>query len=200
MRKMRIDFAAPGWRRALYRLGREHPAALAGCVLGLALCAGAGLYGYQMVQQQRVRAAQLRDLERQQQRVLQQQQRQLVQQRAGAQGAAAMHAAKAQIPDAQAKAINASVLQLNLPWRDMQEAVAAATPANVALLALEPDPNKQLLKISAEAKNADDMIAYIEQLKQQEFFLGAALSRHEINDADPNRPIRFQVEAQWGAR
>jgi Tfp pilus assembly protein PilN len=57
-----------------------------------------------------------------------------------------------------------------------------------------------MLKISAEAKNADDMIDYIEQLKQQEFFVGAALSRHEINDADPSRPIRFQVEAQWSTR
>lgn len=197
MRTMRIDFAAPGWRRALYRL---HPAVLAGCVLGLALCAGAGLYGYQMVQQQRARAAQLRELERRQQRMLVQQQQQLAQQRMGAQGAAALQAAKVQIPDAQAKAINATVLQLNLPWRDMQEAVGAATPPHIALLALEPDPNKQMLKISAEAKNADDMIDYIEQLKQQEFFVGAALSRHEINDADPNRPIRFQVEAQWGTR
>lgn len=200
MRKMRIDFAAPGWRRALYRLSKEHPAALAGCVLGLALCAGAGWYGYQMVQQQRARAGQLRELERQQQRMLQQQQLQQAQQRQGAQGAAALQAAKVQIPEAQAKAINAAVLQLNLPWRDMQEAVGAATPASIALLALEPDPNKQMLKISAEAKNADDMIAYIEQLKQQEFFAGAALSRHEISDTDPNRPVRFQVEATWGAR
>lgn len=140
MRTMRIDFAAPGWRRAMYRL---HPAALAGCVLGLALCAGAGLYGYQMVQQQRTRAAQLRELERQQQRMLVQQQQQLAQQRMGAQGAAALQAAKVQIPDAQAKAINATVLQLNLPWRDVQEAVGAATPPNIALLALEPDPTSR---------------------------------------------------------
>lgn len=194
MRKMRIDFAAPGWRRALYR---AHPAALAGCVLGLALCAGAAAYGYQMAQQQRARAEQLAELERQQRRQTQQLQQQQ-QQKQPRQGAAL--AAKAQIPEAQFKAINAAVLQLNLPWRDMQEAVGEATPASIALLALEPDPNKQVLKISAEAKNPDDMIAYIEQLKQQEFFVGAALVRHEINDLDPNRPVRFQVEAQWGAR
>jgi Tfp pilus assembly protein PilN len=180
MRKMRIDFAAPGWRRALYR---AHPAALAGCALGLALCAGAAAYGYQMAQQQRARAEQLGEQK----------------QRQGQQGGAAL-AAKVQMPEAQSKAINAAVLQLNLPWRDMQEAVGEATPASIALLALEPDPNKQVLKISAEAKNPDDMIAYIEQLKQQEFFVSAALVRHEINDLDPNRPVRFQVEAQWSAR
>jgi len=44
------------------------------------------------------------------------------------------------------------------------------------------------------------MVGYIEQLKQQEFFAGASLLRHEINDQDPNRPLRFQVEVQWRAR
>jgi len=196
MRKMRIDFAAPGWRRALYR---AHPAALAGCALGLALCAGAAAYGYQMAQQQRARAEQLGELERQQRRQAQQLQQNQQKQRQGQQGGAAL-AAKVQMPEAQSKAINAAVLQLNLPWRDMQEAVGEATPASIALLALEPEPNKQVLKISAEAKNPDDMIAYIEQLKQQEFFVSAALVRHEINELDPNRPVRFQVEAQWSAR
>lgn len=192
MRKMRIDFAAPGWRRSLYLL---HPAALAGCVLGLALCAGAALYGYRMVEQQRARAEQVSRMEREQRRL------QAMQQREGAPGASgAGHQAKVQISDAQGKAVNSTVLQLNLPWADLQEAVGAATPPAVALLALEPDPNKQLLRISAEAKNADDMIAYIEQLKQQEFFSGAALVRHEVNEQDPNRPIRFLVEAQWGMR
>jgi Tfp pilus assembly protein PilN len=181
---MHIDFAPPGWRRALYRL---HPGVLAGALLGLVLCAGAALSGWQMVELQRAREAQLNQ-------ALQQQRRQ------SAQASGAQQAARVQIPEAQGKAVNAAVLQLNLPWRDMQAAVANATPVTVALLALEPDPHKQVLKISAEAKNADDMIAYIEQLKQQEFFSGAVLARHEINDQDPNRPIRFQVEAQWGAR
>ena len=104
------------------------------------------------------------------------------------------------IPEAQATAVNAAVMQLNIPWRGLQDGVAAATPATIALVALEPDPRKQTLKITAEAKNADEMVAYVEQLKQQEFFLGAGIIRHEINTADPNRPLRFQVEAQWRAR
>jgi hypothetical protein len=67
------------------------------------------------------------------------------------------------------------------------------------LLALEPDPHRRSMKITAEAKTADEMIAYIEQLKQQELFGAVALVRHEINELDPNRPIRFQVDAQWSA-
>ena len=49
----------------------------------------------------------------------------------------------------------------------------------------------------AEAKTSDDMIAYIEQLKKQEFFTAVLLTKHEINEQDPNKPWRFQFEAQW---
>ena len=49
-------------------------------------------------------------------------------------------------------------------------------------------------------RNSDDMVGYVQVLKQQEFFSGAALVRHEIEAQDPNKPIRFQVEAQWRGR
>lgn len=178
MRKMQIDFAAPSARRALYRI---HPLALGGVALGVLLCAGAAWSGYHALQQSR--AADARQL-----RALQ----------ASHPAVQAVAAPRVAIPEAQARAVNGAILQLNLPWRALQQSVAGSVPQGIALLALEPDPRKQVLKITAEAKNADDMIAYIEQLKQQEFFAGAALARHEIMDTDPNRPLRFQVEVQWG--
>jgi hypothetical protein len=107
--------------------------------------------------------------------------------------------ALARISEAQAGAVNAAILQLNLPWRALHDAVGAATPATIALLALEPDARKHALRITAEAKNPDDMVGYVEQLGKQDLFSGVALTRHEINDQDPNRPIRFQVEAYWSA-
>lgn len=181
MKPMRIDFAAPGWRRALYRL---HPAALLAGAAGVAMLLAGASVGWQASQQQAARDDALRAQQRKQ--------------------AAAVHAPVRQpetaIPEAQALAVNNAVLQLNLPWRQLQDAIAGANTPAVALLALDPDPLKQSLKITAEAKNADDMVAYIEQLKQQEFFTGAALLRHETNDQDPNRPLRFQVDVQWRTR
>jgi len=100
----------------------------------------------------------------------------------------------------QAQFVNSAIGQLNLPWRDLQDAVLAATPRQIALLALEPEPRKQLLKLTAEAKSSDDMVAYVAQLKQQELFSSVTLIRHEINEQDANRPLRFQVEAIWQAR
>lgn len=179
-RAMQIDFAPRSLRRSLFHL---HPAWLALAVLGLALCAGAALGGWKLVEQQRARDQQLRHL----------------QQRRAALSAAPASVPQSAIPEAQAAFVNGAVMQLNLPWRALQDAVAAATPRNVALVALEPDPRKLLLKITAETKNSDDMVAYIELLKQQELFRAVLLTRHEINDGDPNRPLRFQLEASWVA-
>ena len=100
-------------------------------------------------------------------------------------------------PPAQAGAVNAAAQQLNLPWRGLYDAVQAATPATIALLALEPDAKKNSVRITAEAKGSDDMIAYVEQLERIEWFSTVLLARHEINEQDKNRPIRFQIDAQW---
>ena len=67
------------------------------------------------------------------------------------------------------------------------------------LLALEPDARKHVLRLTAEVKNSDDMIGYIELLKQQEFFSAVTLTRHEVSELDPNRPLRFQLDAEWRA-
>jgi len=181
MKPMQINFATPGWRAVLYR---THPAMLAAGALGALLLLAGAATGMQAAQQQAAREESLRAQQRKQA------------------AAARIPERKPEtvIPEAQAVAVNAAILQLNLPWRQLQDAVAAANTPAVALLSLEPDPRKQTMKITAEAKNSDDMVGYIEQLKQQEFFSGAALMRHEINDQDPNRPLRFQVEVQWRAR
>jgi len=107
--------------------------------------------------------------------------------------------ARPPVSEAQAGAVNAAVLQLNLPWRALQDAVQSATPAAIALLALEPDAKKRSLRITAEAMTSDDMIAYVEALRRQDGFGSIELVRHEINEQDPNRPIRFQIDASWRA-
>ena len=181
MRPLQIDFAPRGWRRTLHHV---HPAVLAAGVAGLLLCATAALGDWHVMELRRAREQALRQIE----------------ERQAAQRARPVAVAAVAIPEAQASFVNGAVMQLNLPWRDLQDAVAAATPPTVALLALEPDPRKQVLKLTAETKTSDDMIAYVEQLKEQDVFSGVLLTRHEINEQDSNRPLRFQLEARWVAR
>jgi Tfp pilus assembly protein PilN len=178
MKPLRIDFAPPSLTRTWFHTSR--PArVLAG--VALVLVAIAGIQAWQLAEQRRIDAEQVAR----------------VAQRHAVPVVAAPEVAKVTVSVPQAAAVNAAVLQLNLPWRELHDAIGAATPGSVALLALEPDARKHMVRITAEAKGSDDMIGYVEQLQKQDWFTGVALTHHETNDVDPNKPIRFQVEAQW---
>jgi Tfp pilus assembly protein PilN len=179
---MKIDFAPRSVRRTLFHI---HPAVLALAGAGALLCAGAAFSSWQLLEQKREHQHKLQHLR----------------ERVNALSARpAAEVARVAIPEAQASFVNGAIMQLNLPWRELQDAVLAATPRTVALVAMEPDPRKRILKITAEARTSDDMVDYVAALKEQESFSGVILTRHEINDADPNRPLRFQLEATWLAR
>jgi len=180
MTELHIDFAAPSLRRTLHRTSTLGWVVAAGALL---LCLGAGVLGARLITQQRDDSAQL----------------DAAQLRAKAPVAVAVEKAAPRISELQAGAVNSAVLQLNLPWRALHDAIGAATPPEIAMLALEPDARKRSMKITAEAKDSDAMIGYVEELKKQELFAGVALTRHEINEQDPVRPIRFQIEAEWTA-
>jgi Tfp pilus assembly protein PilN len=179
MKPVRIDFAPRSFARTLYRT----PLAawlLAG--FALLLCVAAAVAGADLMSRQLGHEQQLAALQARSNVPL-----------------AAPVVSAAPISEPQAAAVNGAVMQLNLPWRALQEAVASATPAGVALLALEPDARKRMLRISAEARTSDEMIDYVARLKREELFSDVALTHHEINDQDPNRPIRFELDASWSA-
>jgi Tfp pilus assembly protein PilN len=178
MKRVHIDFAPPGVRRTLFRTPR-HAYALAWAALCLGGPAAIHAYGY--LNAQRAWEAQLAARHA----------------RAGAPLATPVALRPPVATEGQAAAVNAAILQLNLPWRALHDAVKAATPPTVALLALEPDAKRRTLRITAEARGSDEMLAYVERLQREDWFADVALTRHEINEQDPNRPIRFQLDAQW---
>lgn len=181
MKPIRIDFAPRSLTRALQRTSLR-TWFIGGA--GLLLCISAVWVGLDLNRQHRA-----------QQTSLQQLQTALSERTTRVTRLAATK--KFAILESQASAVNGAIAQLNLPWRDVFDAIESATPATVALLALEPDAKKHLLKGIAEAKHSDDMIAYVELLKRQAFFSNVALTKHEVNEQDPNRPLRFQFEANW---
>lgn len=97
----------------------------------------------------------------------------------------------------QVSEINMAIMQLNLPWAEFLSAIEQNLSGNVALLGIEPNAEKQTVRIEGEAKTAEDMIDFVEQLGQDRFFQTASLLRHQINDSDRNRPYRFTMEAAW---
>lgn len=178
MTLLHIDFAPCTLRRTLRRVA---PITWVASAIGAVLCAGVVLTGHNLLDQQRRHAVRLERIDAE----------------LNARRAAKPVSRKPTITDAQAAAVNGAIAQLNLPWQQLLDAVEGATPKTIALVSLEPDAKKSTVKGMAEAKTSDDMIAYIERLKQQPFFSAVILTRHEVNEQDPNKPLRFQYEAQW---
>ncbi len=180
MKKHYIDFAPPSWYRRWYQIS---PLNLALLVLAL-LWLGAVFLQQNQIQQS-----------------LQQQNAELakLQNRLQARAEVKAPVVASNIEPLQAKAVNLAINQLNLPWRDLLQALEQATPKEIALLALEPDAKSSTLRVQAESKSSLEMAAYLKKLRRVGMFDNVVLTRHEINEQDPNHPLRFQFEAHWVA-
>ncbi|WP_233451588.1 PilN domain-containing protein [Paraburkholderia caribensis] len=178
MKRLHIDLAPFGWRRTLHR---THVVVRVLVLAALLLCALAGFRAYRLL-------AHLDSLQTETARLASRTERM-----ARASGASS----SAPIDAKQAAAVNAAVTRLNLPWGSILDAVESATPSQVALLSITPEPGRALLKIEAECGSSKDMIDYLTQLEQQPLFERVTLVRHERMRDGMEGVIRFQIEAQW---
>lgn len=91
-------------------------------------------------------------------------------------------------------ALSGVVLQLNLPWHDIFEQLEKSTPPEVALLSIEPDGRRRLIRLQAEATSLDVLLRYASSLQHKGIFGRLSYTKHETNDQDPNRPVRLSFE------
>ena len=98
------------------------------------------------------------------------------------------------------KHANEVLRQLSMPWDGLFRTVESAGGKDVALLALEPDTEKHLLKISGEAKNIAAMLDYIRKLENRDLFGTVYLQSHHVQMQDPEKPVRFVLLAIWRVR
>lgn len=115
------------------------------------------------------------------------------------------------------------ISQLNIPWDELFRAVEStdkrrsADPVQqselkalglersaksedgneVALLAIEPDPSKGQVKLTAEARNLTAMLDYVRQLQQQSSLTDVYLQNHQVQQQDAEKPVRFTLTATW---
>ncbi len=87
--------------------------------------------------------------------------------------------------------------QLTLPWETLFEAVESAAGRDVTLLSMEPDIDKRVVNIGCEAKNVAAMLGYIKRLQERQEFGSVYLLNHQIQEHDPDRPVRFSLVASW---
>lgn len=98
---------------------------------------------------------------------------------------------------AELKAANRVIAQLSLPWDALFREVEASVNQDVTLLSVEPDVEKREVRITAETSNFATMLEYEKRLLTIALFKDAHIVSHQIQVQDPQRPVRFVVNAQW---
>jgi hypothetical protein len=86
---------------------------------------------------------------------------------------------------------------LAMPWDSLFEAIENTQNKDVTLLSLEPNPKKQQLLLTGEAKNLQIALQYIAQLQKQSVLSQVFLQKHSVDESNVSKPVRFSVQAQW---
>jgi hypothetical protein len=167
-RPVRLDFVAP-----------VHRAPLAGaalCVAGLAVALALGLaFERELAERARLDAAL---------------------------GATPKPRRSAPTPESLKRAAEAATVQreLGIPWTRLLAELEAAShdsAASVSVLQVEPDPGKQLVRITAEVRTLPDALAYLRRLQKSPVLRHPMLESHERRKDDPEHPLRVKLSAEW---
>ena len=96
----------------------------------------------------------------------------------------------------------AALAELTTPWsrllQELEEA-SAQSDGRVAVLGIEPDRDKHQLRVIAEARTLAVALAYVQRLQSADALRYPMLESHEVQVRDPEKPVRFQIRADWGA-
>jgi hypothetical protein len=90
--------------------------------------------------------------------------------------------------------------ELALPWSKLLGELEAAShdaEQDVALLAVEPDPEKRVVHVKAESRSLSAALGYLERLQSSTALRYPMLESHEISKDDPEHPVRVQLVAEW---
>lgn len=85
--------------------------------------------------------------------------------------------------------------QLTLPWGRLFEAVEGAASKQVALIALQPESGQNLVRITAEARDLAEALAFVRRLQATRQLAGVHLASHQVRTEDARSPVRFVVLA-----
>ena len=89
--------------------------------------------------------------------------------------------------------------ELALPWGALFRAVESATGPQAALLSIEPDAARGLVRITGEVKDYPSVIDFMKRLEATGVLERAHLVSHEVRDDQAQRPTFFALVAYWRA-
>ncbi len=96
---------------------------------------------------------------------------------------------------------NRSALQvmarMKTPWNELLNNLEALTTAQIALLSVEPMPQRDTVRLVVEAASVTDMLDYLESLQARSGLTEVSLVSHQTQLLPPGKPVRFQVQGTW---
>lgn len=99
---------------------------------------------------------------------------------------------------ARTRALRQVAQNLTTPWADLLDSLESVPIQSVAVLSIEPSVAKRNIRLTAEARNARDMLAYLGALQREPRLSSVVLVSHQVQAQAPGAPLRFQIQAAWG--
>ena len=103
----------------------------------------------------------------------------------------------AQVLQQEVRQANDILQQLTLPWNALFQVLESTSEKQIALLAVQPDTGKHIVRLSGEAKDFDALLAYIARLEKSRVLNHVYLTSHEVRTQDTEKPVRFTLVANW---
>ncbi len=91
----------------------------------------------------------------------------------------------------------AVVRELRQPWDGLFAAIEDAKTDDVALLSVDPDANRGLLRIGGEARRREAMLDFVQRLEGEGVLHDVLLVEHAIQLQNRDKPVRFSISATW---
>ena len=95
------------------------------------------------------------------------------------------------------KSANEVTEALNRPWNALFVSFESVPHQDVAILAIDPDVRKKVVRIAGEAKSLDALLVYLANLQKSSPFRNVAMQSHQVRNQDPEKPVRFMIQAKW---
>lgn len=98
---------------------------------------------------------------------------------------------------AELRLANRVIDKLDTPWDALFGTVETHAGEQAILLAVEPDAERREVRLVGEAKDAAAMLDYLRDMRRAPALANVHLTGHQVNTQDPQRPVRFTIDARW---
>jgi hypothetical protein len=97
--------------------------------------------------------------------------------------------------DEEVKIAEGVMRQLTVPWGSLVQAIEQAATRDVAVLQLQPDAENRVVRLIAEARDAEAMFEYLRRLSSAKGLSEVHIVSHQLQRESPQRPVQFAVQA-----